>query len=151
MTGVITRIYVAAAAGEPMQKVEAATLESGKGIVGDRYYGVDEDAQVTLVDVDTIARVNAETGWSITPEETRRNIVTRGIDLNQWETSRFRLGDALLEGVELCEPCATLGNQLKNESRTAAEVVKALTHGAGLRARVVAGAVIREGDQVTGE
>jgi MOSC domain-containing protein YiiM len=151
MPGSVISIYVAEKAGEPSREVDGATLEQGKGIVGDRYYGVDEDAQVTLVDADTIRRVNAETGWSLTPQETRRNIVTSGIDLNQWETGRFRVGDALLEGVELCEPCSTLGNQLKNSSRSAAEIVKALAHAAGLRARVVEGASIRVGDKVDGE
>ncbi|MBD3647929.1 MAG: MOSC domain-containing protein [Pseudomonadales bacterium] len=151
MAGAIISINIASRSGEAPEKHEAARLDEGKGIVGDRYYGVHEDAQITLVDADTIARINGKTGWSLTPEETRRNIVTEGIDLNQWETSRFRVGDAILEGVELCEPCATLGGMLENESRTSAEVVKALTHGAGLRARVVKGADIQVGDSVRGE
>lgn len=151
MPGSIIEIHIAEQAGGPSQEVENATLEKGKGIVGDRYHGGDEDAQVTLVDADMIQRVNDQTGWSLTPAETRRNIVTTGIDLNQWETGRFRVGDALLEGVELCEPCATLGGQLKTESRSSADVVKALTHAAGLRARVIEGASIRIGDTVDGD
>jgi len=62
-----------------------------------------------LVCADTIAQVNEECGWSLKAEETRRNIVSGGVDLNQWETERFRMGEVVLEGVE---PCATLGKTL---------------------------------------
>jgi MOSC domain-containing protein YiiM len=148
MTGWVVSIFVApASAATPAARTEAR-LDAGRGIVGDRYYDRNESGQVTLVDADAIQRVNAATGWTLTPEQTRRNIVTTGIDLNQWETGRFRLGGALLEGVELCEPCAVLGGILENESRSAAEVVRALTHQAGLRARIIEGAEISVGDPV---
>jgi len=148
MAGKIINIFVAAKYEATMTTQDNARLDADKGIVGDRYYGEDIDAQVTLVDADMIEQINRTTGWSLTSAETRRNIVTRGIDLNQWETARFRIGDAILEGVELCEPCAGLGGQLENDQRTAADVVKALTRGAGLRARVIEGAEIAIGDKV---
>ena len=149
MSGQIEAIFVAAQAAADPQSADAVQIDAGKGIVGDRYYGKGHDDQITLVDADVIDQVNAATGWRLTPEETRRNVVTRGIDLNQFETSRFRLGNAVLEGVELCEPCAILGRILTNEQRSAPDIVKALTHKAGLRARVVEGGVIRRGDELT--
>lgn len=149
MTGRVVSIFVAAAPGATPTPQATARLDEGRGIVGDRYYDRNGGGQVTLVDADVIGQVNALKGWRITPEQTRRNIVTAGVDLNQWETSRFRLGGALLEGVELCEPCAVLGGILETESRSAAEVVKALTHKAGLRARIVEGADVSVGDPVT--
>lgn len=129
----------------------SAELHEGKGIVGDRYYDTNPDDAVTLIDWDVIDAVNKATGWSLTPADTRRNIVTRGVDLNQWETSRFKIGDAVLEGFELCEPCAILGGLLANDDRSSAEVVKALTHKAGLRARILQGATISAGDAVSGD
>ena len=151
MSGSVISIFIASDYEGDTQQHDTARLDAGKGIVGDRYYGEDVDAQVTLIDADTVDAVNAKTGWKITPQETRRNIVTRGVDLNQWETGRFRVGDAILEGVELCEPCSNLGAILENDDRTAADVVKALTHLAGLRARVVNGADINSGDPVASE
>ena len=148
MTGIVVKIFTASQSAAEPQSHDAAQLDAGRGIVGDRYYDVHVDAQVTLVDADTIEQVNAVTGWSLDPSETRRNIVTRGVDLSQWETARFRVGDAVLEGVELCEPCATLGGILADETRTPADIVKALTAKAGLRARIVEGAEIRLGDPV---
>ena len=148
MTGTVVQVFVAKKSADVPVSVRSATLQAGRGIVGDRYFDKDIDAQVTLVCADVIAQVNEETEWSLKPEETRRNIVTRGVDLNQWETARFRIGDVVLEGVELCEPCATLGKILANEARAPADVVKTLTNRAGLRARVVMGGEIQPGDEV---
>lgn len=148
MSGRVIAIFTAERAGEPARARPDARLEAGRGIVGDRYFDGDPDAQVTLVDADVIDAVNDATGWSLKPEETRRNIVTRGVNLNQWEHGRFRVGDALLEGVELCEPCAVLGRLLQDQTRSPADVVKQLAHKAGLRARILEGAEVRPGDEV---
>ena len=146
--GEIIAIYIAEESAAPAVNHQQAELRQDHGLVGDRHAGRNLDDQVTLVDADVIDQVNAATGWQLTPEQTRRNIVTRGIDLNQWETSEFRVGDALLKGVELCEPCATLGKILQTAERSPADVVKALVNKAGLRARVLSGAIINQGDQV---
>lgn len=55
---------------------------------------------IALVDADVIDRVNTATGWSLTPAQTRRNVVIRGVDLNPWQQGCFRSGDAVcgLEG-----------------------------------------------------
>ncbi len=148
MSGEIIGIYTRGKEEAEPGPRSTVTLEAGKGIVGDRYHDTNPDDQVTLVNADLIDTVNAATGWQLTPAQTRRNIVTRGIDLNQWETSQFRVGETLLEGVELCEPCAILGKILQNEERSPPEVVKALTHKAGLRARVLIGGDVGIGDVV---
>ena len=149
MSGQVRKILITDKEGGEISAVNTAELHDGKGIVGDRYYGLSEEDNVTLIDQDILDAVNAATGWALTAEDIRRNVVTSGIDLNQWETSQFRIGDAILEGVELCEPCAPLGGILSNEHRSAAELVKALTHKGGLRAKVVKGATINAGDEVT--
>lgn len=150
-TGEVVAIFVAEAHGAASVAHDRARLDAGEGLAGDRYHGLDVDAQVTLVDADAIEDVNLETGWALTPQETRRNIVTRGVNLNRWEHGRFRVGAALLEGVELCEPCANLGGLLANETRSAADVVRVLTHRAGLRARIIEGGAFSVGDAVRGE
>lgn len=150
MSGQVVKIMVTEKEGGSISALETAELHDGKGIVGDRYYGLSEEDNVTLIDQGMIDEVNAATGWSLKPEEIRRNIVTTGIDLNQWETARFKVGNAILEGVELCEPCAILGKILQNDQRTPAEVVKSLTNKAGLRTRVIKGGTVSAGDEVSG-
>lgn len=146
MSGVVNAIYIAPEVGADMSRHTSAELVAGKGITGDRHFGNRFDDQVTLIDADAIAAVNAETGWALTPEALRRNILTTGVDLNQWETSRFRVGGLLLEGVELAEPCAYLGGRLEDASRSAADIVRVLTGRAGLRARVIEGGTVASGD-----
>ena len=148
MSGEVVAVYCTAEHGAEVVSQPEAVLEAGHGIVGDRYWGQDPDAQITLVDADVIDRINAQLGWSLTADRTRRNVVTRGVDLNGWKHGRFRMGDAVLEGVELCEPCAGLGALLATPDRSAAEVVRALAHRGGLRARIVVGGTIRPGDPV---
>jgi MOSC domain-containing protein YiiM len=72
----------------------------------------------------------------------RRNIVTRGVRLNDLCGKRFRVGEAVFEGLELCEPCTLLAK------RTHREVLRFLRGNGGLRARIVRTGVIRVGDSI---
>src|SRR5687768_11911059 len=97
-----------------MRPVEEAEFVAGEGIVGDRYYaGTGKFSravqtpkyEVTLIDVDQVARFNSAYGLAFRPEDLRRNIVTRDIDLNALVGAEFALGEVVLRGVQLCEPC----------------------------------------------
>jgi MOSC domain-containing protein YiiM len=80
---------------------------------------------------------------AIEPAATRRNVLTRGIDVNELVGKRFRIGDVECEGVELCEPCAHL------ESMTQPGVIKAFAHRGGLNADILTDGEISVGDAVT--
>ena len=113
-------------------------------------FGVDKypGQNVTLVEAEEIERLNDEHGQSIDQNATRRNIITRGVRLNELVGKEFRIGDVVLFGVELCEPCAGLGGMLENDSMSNAEIVKALTHKAGLRTDVRQSGTISVGMQI---
>jgi MOSC domain-containing protein YiiM len=148
----VVGIYTTTASGMALRSVVEAVLKAGKGVVGDRYYlgtgtfsgklPIKPDAEVTLIESEEIDRFNEITKLSKTPGEFRRNIVTRGVRLNDLVGHRFLVGAALLEGIRLCEPCAHLAG-LVNPA-----VVKTMVHRAGLRARIVSGASIRPGDPI---
>lgn len=152
MTGTVAGIYVAVAPGHPAVAIAAATLEAGRGVVGDRYHtgtGTfseklkgQPDVEITLIEVEEIERFNQQQAMSLGFGELRRNIVTRGVRLNDLVGQRFLIGGALLEGVRLCEPCAHLA-QVASPA-----VLPHLVHRAGLRARIVRGATVREGDPI---
>ena len=74
MSGEVVAVYCAAEHGAEVVSQPVAVLEAGHGIVGDRYWGQDPDAQITLVDADVIDRINAQLGWSLTADRTRRNV-----------------------------------------------------------------------------
>lgn len=149
MAGRVLSIHVAEREGGALRPLETAELVAGFGIRGDRYFadGPDNEAAVTLVAAEQVAHVNRTLGLEIEAPQTRRNVVTSGIDLNAYVGRRVYLGGAVIEGMELCEPCRTLGDALAG-ARTCAEIVRAFTHRAGLRARIVSSGTVAVGDLV---
>ena len=145
--GVVTEIWLTEAAAAPMRRVPAGRLVAGAGLDGDRYalgggtwarYPALEK-QLTLIDADDVAAVAAEVGVDLAPGDTRRNLVTEGVDLPALVGQWFAVGDALLFGMKRCPPCTHL------ERLTGARLVKAMAHRGGINAAVFAGAEIAEG------
>jgi MOSC domain-containing protein YiiM len=133
MSGTIHSIYIASNRGDAAHEADSARLTEAIGLEGDRHAN---SGVVTLIELEEILEFNNRTGLEITAGESRRNIVTQGIRLNDLVGKQFWVGDILLEGFELCEPCATLGRRLSTDRVSGADVVKAFTHNAGIRAFV---------------
>jgi MOSC domain-containing protein YiiM len=128
----------------PVERVRAI---AGKGLDGNRYF-YDEAPSgraLTLIAAEAIEAFQAETGIALTAAESRRNVLTRGIDVNTLVGKRFRIGEVECLGVELCEPCSHL------ESLTYPGVVKGMVHRAGLKADILTDGEIAVGDAVTVE
>ncbi len=152
MAGSIEAIFIAPEAGVSMQSVSEARLEEGQGIVGVRYYsGVgtfseklkdSPDSEVTLIESEQIDNFNRLHGLELDYGSPRRNVVTRGIDLNDLVNVEFRIGEALLEGIRLCEPCAHLAGLITEK------VLPGLVHRGGLRARIISGGLIKPTDSI---
>ena len=145
MAGSIEAIYVSTNHGEPKESIPRAELRANVGLIGDRYAG---HGVVSIIEAEAVEAFNETTGLGVSADETGRNVVTRGIRLNDLVGRTFRLGEATLKGFELCEPCLVLGGRLATASVRPQDVVKAFTHSAGIRARVVASGQIRPGDVV---
>jgi MOSC domain-containing protein YiiM len=152
MPGEVIAIHIASAASEPMQPLDQATAVAGAGLAGDRYHaGVGFYSQVptdpgarelTLIAEEALAEVTAETGIEIPLHEHRRNITTRGIDVDALLGQRFRIGEVVCEGVRACPPCNHL------DALTGKPLLKPLAHRGGLRARIVTSGVLRVGDRI---
>jgi MOSC domain-containing protein YiiM/ADP-ribose pyrophosphatase YjhB (NUDIX family) len=148
--GVVEAIHVAAAAAEPVREVEAARAMAGVGLEGDRYalgrghYSPDRrvSRDLTLIEAEVIEDLARNHGIQLAPGETRRNVTTRGIRLNDLLGHRFWVGEVLCEGTRLCEPCQYL------TELTGKPLLHALVHRGGLRADIVRGGWIRRGDRV---
>lgn len=146
--GSVQLICFAPAQHGPQQQVDSAELVAGAGIVGDRYFGLKPDQNLTLVEAEEIERFN-EHGGRAPLDGTRRNIVTRGIRLVPLIGAEFSIGGVRLKGLEQCEPCSGLGRNLATETLSGPQVVKAFVHRAGIRAQVLSSGSIRVGDPVT--
>lgn len=147
--GVVEAVLVAAAAGEPLRRVEAAQALPGHGLEGDRYAagrgtfsaGPGNGRDLTLVAAEAL-EVLAGDGVPLSFEDARRNVVTRGIDLNALVGKRFRIGEVECLAQRLAEPCAHL------ETLTRPGVLRGLVHRAGIRADILTEGTIRAGDAV---
>ena len=149
--GTLVGIYVADHAGAPMRSVAGANLVPGKGIEGDRYFGnrgkfspdvQDPDHEVTLIEIEQIRHFNVSSGLGFGPEDLRRNLVTEGVRINDLVGREFAIGDVVLRGIRLCEPCDYLAGM------TDRQVLTGLVHRAGLRAGIVRGGTIKVQDTV---
>jgi MOSC domain-containing protein YiiM len=126
-----------------MQTAEDAWLETGKGLVGDRYGKADGNRQVTLIQAENLATIASHLGLeSIPPEDLRRNIVTRGINLLALKDRRFRIGQAILETTGECHPCSRMEETFGPGGYNA---VRGL---GGITARVIQGGRIMVGDAI---
>ena len=152
MNAQLLEILSADTQGGALVRREQALLEAGRGLVGDRYHfgtgtfskqlSGKPDAQLTLIEDEEIQRFNLNTGLALRAADLRRNLVTRGIRLNDLVGKEFSVGGAVLKGLRLCEPCAHLA-RLANP-----QVLPGLVHRAGLRAQILVGAVIQPGDPI---
>jgi MOSC domain-containing protein YiiM len=148
--GTLAEIWLAGGAAEPMRQVPEVTAIAGRGLAGDRYalgggtwaqYPALEK-QVTLIDRASVAEVVQEIGAEFTSGDTRRNLVTTGIDLPALVGRWFTVGGALLFGMKRCPPCTHL------ERLTGLRLVKAMVHRGGINAAVFVGGAMAEGDAV---
>ena len=149
--GSVNALYIAQMAGAPMLSQVEAHLVEGRGIKGDRYYygtgthSDDDDEpwyEVTLIESETISALRREKKMILDPGTPRRNIVTQGFALNHLVHRTFRIGEVILHGQALCEPCPNLSDV------TSHTLMIGLIHRGGLGARVLRGGIIRVGDKI---
>lgn len=148
--GQLAAIYTAEQKRADLQRVEEARAEPGRGLAGDRYYHAagtyskpaGPDREVTLIEIEALEALRRECDITLEPGQARRNLVTRGVPLNHLVGREFTIGDVVLRGIRLCEPCAHL------ESLTIAGVNKGLCHRGGLRAQILHGGTLRTGDAI---
>ena len=131
---------------QPVDRVRAV---AGRGLNGDRNFYAGEgtqperDRELTLIATEALDALSAEHDIELTAAESRRNVATRGIDLNRLEGRRFRVGEVECEGIELCEPCNHL------QGLTKPGVLRGLVHRGGLRAAILTDGEISVGDAVS--
>lgn len=142
--GVLEKILVRPDKVSDMVEASAAEVRPGDGLIGDRFKGrVNSKRQITLFQAEHLDVLSSLLHCeSIDPRVLRRNLIVRGISLNALKGRKFRVGDMVLEGTELCHPCS------KMELRLGPGGYNAMRGIGGLCARVVSGGVIRRGDIV---
>lgn len=136
--GRLLAIHIAPKKAQPLIAVPEARAVAGRGLEGDRYflkegtYSKKREAvrDVTLVEAEALEALERDRGIVMEPAATRRNLLTAGVPLNHLVGKRFRVGEALLEGIELCDPCGHMRSLDMKRTRRAA--VKMSLHRARL-------------------
>ena len=147
----VERIYISTDVGGEQRESGSVDLVAASGIVGDRNYGLSKwpGQNLTLVEAEEIEAFISEQNLAYNLSITRRNIITRGVRLNELVGKEFLLGAVRLKGIELCEPCGSLGDALASATLSKSQVVERFLHRAGLRADVLTSGVITVGADVT--
>jgi len=142
--GKVEAIYIAGKHGELPHEVDVAVAQANRGIEGDRNFeDTDPDScNITLIEAEAFEDLNARHGFEITPLESRRQVLVRGVDLGEFVGRRFQVGDVECQGEERCEPCNHLAKMVGTQ-----DVLRGLLH-TGLRAVIVKSGTIRAGDTV---
>jgi len=152
MSGTVEGIFITAGAGQPMTSLAEAKAVAGSGLDGDRYaagVGHYSDTpspgggrELTLIEAEVLESLRSELHVTLLPDECRRNVVTRGIRLEDLIGKHFRVGEVLCEGIRVCEPCVYL------EGLTGKSVNAPLVHRGGLRANILEDGTLRIGNSV---
>jgi MOSC domain-containing protein YiiM len=146
--GKLLSINITKAEGGEMITVDKVQAVPGKGLEGDRYYAINEslsensepETEITLIEIEAIEALQTEQGIQLSPKDARRNLVTRQVPLNHLVDKEFQVGEVILRGEELCEPCQHLAKM------TQPDVLPGLIHRGGLRADILQGGTIHKGD-----
>jgi hypothetical protein len=147
--GIVEVLLTAAHAEDAMHTHSSVELRAGRGIVGDRYFegtgtfsaSEKHGHQLTLIEAEVLDALRHD-DLHLSPVDARRNIVTRGIDLNALVGQEFQVGTARCIGRRLCEPCSHL------QRLTGAALLRPMVHRGGLRADILTSGIVRVGDAI---
>ena len=127
--------------------IELRSIEviKNKGVIGDRHFKDFNDpyCQLTLIESESIDYYNSKYGLNISYLDFRRNIVTKGIQINDLVGKKFHIGNVNVEGIDLCRPCRHL-TEILNQGN----IIKEFLRRGGLRCQILSSSVINIGDEI---
>tara|TARA_Y100000780_G_scaffold214781_1_gene216712 strand:+ start:51 stop:494 length:444 start_codon:yes stop_codon:yes gene_type:complete len=141
----VSKICITNKSAEEMQEVNTVEVIASKGIVNDRYFNENNDQalQITLIESENIDYYNQISETNIPYISFRRNIITKGIQLNDLVGKEFLIGNVKIKGHRLCAPCRYLQEMLKQKN-----LVKKLLNRGGLRCEILTDGIISVNDPI---
>lgn len=141
MTATVVSLHLAKGRRLPMQAKDRVEVETGKGIVGDRYHGT-RHRHVSVQSRESLDEAAAAFGSEVASELTRRNVTISEGAVPREPGALLRIGDVLLEAVRVAAPCKLLDDTIGRGAQ------EALRRRAGTVFRVIEGGTISVGDAV---
>ena len=126
-------------------EVNSIDVLANKGIIGDRHFNDYNDpyCQLSLIESENIDYYNTKYGLNIPYTEFRRNVITKGINLNNLIGKKLQIGNVKVEGIDLCRPCKHLTEMLNQEN-----ILKEFLRRGGLRCQILSSSSISIGDEI---
>ena len=130
---------------QKIKEVSSFDVMANKGVIGDRHFKEYNDpyCQLSLIESENIDFYNTKYGLNISYVDFRRNIVTKGVELNNLVGKNFFIGNVEVEGIDLCRPCRHL-----NESLNQQNIIKEFLRKGGLRCQILSSASIYINDLI---
>ena len=130
---------------QSINEVNSINVLSNQGVVGDRHCKEFNDPynQLSLIESENIDYYNIKYSLNIPYINFRRNVVTKGIQLNDLVGKKILVGNVEVEVIDLCRPCRHLTEVLGQDN-----IIKEFLRRGGLRCRVLSSSSIKIGDQI---
>ena len=130
---------------QKIKEVSSFDVMANKGVIGDRHFKDYNDpyCQLSLIESENIDFYNTKYGLNISYIDFRRNIITKGIELNNLVGKKFYIGNVEVEGIDLCRPCRHLNESLNQEN-----IIKEFLRKGGLRCQILSSASIYINDLI---
>jgi|TARA_B100001057_G_scaffold286185_1_gene286331 MOSC domain-containing protein YiiM len=131
---------------KPINEVSSINVLANKGVVGDRHFKEFNDPynQLTLIESENIDYYNIKYSLNIPYVDFRRNIITKGIKLNDLVGKKILVGKVQLEGIDLCRPCRHLSEVLGHEN-----IIKEFLRKGGIRCQILTTSSIKISDKIS--
>ena len=141
----VFKIGIASNNNKKIKEVDSIEVLANKGVVGDRHFDEFNDpyCQLSLIESENIDFYNSKYNLNIPYVDFRRNIITKGIRLNDLIGKKFLVGNVKVEGIDLCRPCRHLTEILNQEN-----ILKEFLRKGGLRCQILSSSIINVGDNI---
>ena len=141
----VFKLGVSANNNKPINEVRSINVLANQGIIGDRHFKQFNDPynQLTLIESENIDYYNIKYGLNIPYIDFRRNIITKGIKLNDLVGKKISVGKVELEVIDLCRPCKHLCEVLGQEN-----IIKEFLRRGGIRCQILTSSSIKINDKI---
>ena len=141
----VLKLGIVKDSNKTIEEVTSIEVIANKGVVGDRHYDEYNDPynQLTLIESENIDYYNTKYSLDIPYKDFRRNIVTKGIQLNELIGKKIKIGDVEVEGIDLCRPCRHLTEVLDQPN-----ILKEFLRRGGLRCQILSSSKINVNDEI---
>ena len=130
---------------QKIKEVSSFDVIANKGVIGDRHFKDYNEPfnQLSIIESESIDEYNFKNKLKIPHLNFRRNIVTKGIGLNDLVEKRIKIGLVILEVIDLCRPCRHLSEKLIRN-----DIIKEFLRKGGIRCQIINNGKISVGDEI---